>query len=168
MPAWRRLFVAAVGALSLVGAGTVSVAADEGDTLVQFDSMTPVTGSAVGTVNDRGIIGGGFPWAITEGSGEVDTQGNVEVEVTGLVIPVAPFNGTNPAPRFQAVISCVTPGGVVNVKTAGFPANSAGDSTIETSVTLPQTCNSPEVFVGTTLASGTFLWFARSNAEEDD
>jgi len=159
--------MAAIGALSIVSAGTATASADEG-TLIEFDSMTPVTGSAVGTVNDRNIRGGGFPWAITEGSGEVDRQGNVEIEVTGLIIPASAGFGFNPAPKFQAVVSCLTPSGIVNVKSAAFPASRAGDSAFETSVDLPHPCKSPEVFVGTTLASGVFVWFARSNAEADD
>ena len=82
MANFRKLLVAVIGAVSLVGAGGVSVAAHDGGTLIEFDSMTPVTGAAVGTVNDRGIKGGGLAWAITSGSGEVDRQGNVEVQVT--------------------------------------------------------------------------------------
>ena len=40
MAYWRRFLVAAIGALSLVGSGTVSAAAHEGGTLIEFDSMT--------------------------------------------------------------------------------------------------------------------------------
>jgi hypothetical protein len=164
MADWRRFLVAGVGALSLIGAGTVSAAADGGGTLVEFDSMTPVTGAAVGTVNDRGIIGGGKPWVITSGKGEVDRRGHVEVTVHGLVIPVAPFNGTNPVPAFKATVSCITPGGVVNVSTATAPATASGDSTIVGTINLPHPCKQPIVFVG----SPGGAWFAMSNSEEDD
>jgi hypothetical protein len=34
----------------------------------------------------RGLHGGGLPWVITSGEGQVDSAGNVEVEVTGLVL----------------------------------------------------------------------------------
>jgi hypothetical protein len=163
MAYWRRLVVAGVGALTVLSAGAVSAAADgRGDSLVSFDSMTPVTGAAVGTVNDRGIKGGGFPWAITSGVGSVDHQGDVSAMVKGLVIPVAPFNGKNPVPVFKAVVSCITPHGVVNVSTGNFPASMAGDSTIHATVDLPHPCKDPEVFVGATIG-GTFLWFAESN-----
>lgn len=165
----RRFLMAAIGALSLVGLGTISVPADQGDSLLEFETMTPVTGSAVGTVNDRGIRGGGLPWAITSGTGEVDSDGSLEVTVKGLVIPVPPLNGTNPVPFFSATVSCLTPGGIVNVTTGLFPASvPGGDSTIETHVNLPQTCSSPEVFVGTTTPTGVFVWFARSNSEDGD
>ena len=162
MPAWRRFLVAAVGALSLVGAGTVSVGADgRGDSLVSFDSMTAVTGSAVGAVNDRGIKGGGLPWVITSGTGLVDHQGDVLVTVKGLVIP--PLGNINPVPSFKAIVSCITPGGVVNVSTGNFPASMAGDSTINGHVDLPHPCKEPIVFV--TSPGG--AWFAMSNADDD-
>ena len=166
MTYWRRFLVAAIGALSLVGAGTAPASAE--DTLIEFDSITPVTGSAVGHLNDRNIMGGGLPWVITSGSGEVDRQGNVEIEVKGLIIPASAGFGFNPAPKFQAVVSCLGPSGVVNVKSAAFPASRAGDSEFETTVALPHPCNKPEVFVGTTLGSGVFVWFARSNVEDED
>ena len=166
MAYWRRFLVAAIGALSLVGSGTVSAAAHEGGTLIEFDSMTGITGDAlVGKLNDRNILGGGVAWAIASGSGEVDRKGHVSVTVTGLVL--AP-TGLNPIGTFEAVVSCLTPGGVVNKMTAGFPATvPGGSSTINATVDLPHPCKSPEVFVGAS-PRGTFLWFAVSNAEDDD
>jgi hypothetical protein len=170
MTGWRRFVVAGVGALSLVGAGSVSVAAHEGGDLIEFDSMTPVTGAAVGTVNDRGLKGGGLPWMIASGSGDVSRRGHVEVEVTGLVLAAGANIGKNPIPTFAATVSCLTPHGVVNVTTASFPATvPGGDSTINARVRLPHPCKSPEVFVGTVNATtGAFAWFAQSNAENDE
>jgi len=154
--------VAAVGALSLVGAGSVSVAAHEGGgSLLEFDSMTAV--GSPPTV-ERGIPGGGRPWQIASGSGEVSRKGKVSVEVTGLILTT----GTNPIANFQAVVSCITRNGIVNVKTASFAATSTGDSTIDDSVSLPRHCKNPEVFVGfTNPANNTFVWFAHSNAENE-
>ncbi len=160
---FRKLLVGAIGAVSLVGAGSVSVGAHDAGTLIEFDSMTPVTGTAVGTMNDRGITGGGKAWVIKAGRGEVDLNGNVRVRVRGLVIPVAPFNGTNPIGSFKATVSCLTPGGVVNVSTALFAATTTGNSMIRGSVALPSHCKAPEIFVGN--AGG--AWFAMSNSEED-
>jgi hypothetical protein len=169
MANFRRLLVAAVGALGLVGAGTLSVAAHEGRTLVEFDSMTPVTGSAVGAVNDRGIKGGGLPWVISSGRGEVDREGHLSVTVKGLIIVVAPVNGKNPVATFSATVSCLTPHGIMNVTTVSFPASTTGNATINTKVVLPRRCHDPEVFVGTTNpTTGAFAWFAESNGEERD
>src|SRR5215471_20773471 len=113
-----RVLVLAIGALGLLAASAAPAAADEGGNLTDFSSMTPVTGAAVGTVNDRGIKGGGLPWVITSGSGSVDRQGDVSVSVKGLIIVVPPINGKNPVPFFKATVSCITPDGVVNVSTA--------------------------------------------------
>src|SRR5689334_8131314 len=103
MTYWRKLAVVGIGALSLMSASAVRVNADGGgDRLVSFDSMTPVTGTAVGAVNDRGIKGGGFPWAIKSGTGSVDHQGDVSVTVKGLVIPL--LGNVNPVPFFKATV----------------------------------------------------------------
>lgn len=170
MTHWRKFLVSGIGALGLLGLTTASVGADEGN-LLEFGSMTPVTGTAVGTVNDRGITGGGLPWAITEGQGQVDAQGNLEVQVEGLIIPLPIINGQpgNPIAHFSATVSCLTPTGVVNVTTGLFPASvPGGDSEIEAHVNLPAQCGSPELFVGTTTPTGKFVWFARSDAAGQD
>jgi hypothetical protein len=151
-----------VGTL-FVGGGAVVSAHSSHDVLV-FGSMTPVTGSAVGAVNDRGITGGGKPWVITSGRGEVDRDGSVHVAVSGLVIPVAPFNGTNPVPAFGATVSCITPHGIVNLRTGTAPATPAGDATIVGAVSLPHPCKDPILFV--TSPGG--AWFAMSSSEDDD
>ena len=171
MRTWRTFLVAAVGALSLVGAGSVTAAAHEGGgTLIEFDSMTPITGAAVGAVNDRGLKGGGLPWEITSGRGEVSRKGEVSVRVKGLVLAAGANTGKNPIPFFAATVSCLTHQGIVNVTTPLSPASvPGGDSTIRAHVTLPHRCKSPEVFVGTVNgATGAFAWFAMSNAEEED
>ncbi len=161
---WRRFVVGGIGALSLLSAGTTVAGASPADRLIQFDSMHAVSGTAeVGKVNDRGLLGGGAPWSIVSGIGSVDRQGHVSVTVKGLI--VVPL-GRNPISPFEAVVSCLTPDGVMNVETAGFPATKpGGDSTINATVDLPHPCKSPEVFVGGTPGT-TFLWFARSNGED--
>lgn len=167
MANFRRLLVAAIGAFSLLGATGVSVAASEGHRLIEFDSMTGVSAAeaAAGLANDRGILPGGKPWVIESGRGKVDRNGNVDVRVRGLVIPVAPFNGTNPIHFFRATVSCLgADGKAVNVSTDQFPASTEGDAKIKGHVTLPQVCNDPLVFV----VSPSFAWFAMSNVEDDD
>ncbi len=160
---FRRIIVAVFGAVSLVGAGSLSVAAHDRGTLVEFDSMTPVTGAAVGKVNERGITGGGLPWVIRSGRGEVDWQGNVDVRVEGLIIEVPPVNGVNPVPFFRATVSCLSHDRVVNVSTGLFAASSTGNSIIEAKVDLPHPCRSPEVFV----VSPGGAWFAQSRPDRD-
>jgi len=159
-----NVFVGLFGAASLLIGGASIVSAHSSHALLAFDSMKPVTGGAVGTVNDRGITGGGKPWVITAGSGEVDRNGSVHVTVSGLVIPVAPFNGTNPVAAFGATVSCVTPHGVVNLRTGTAPASAAGDATIDGAVMLPNPCQDPILFV--TSPGG--AWFAMSNGDDSE
>ena len=162
----RMAMAALLGAASLVVGGGAVASAHEGDTLFEFDSMTTVSGAALGpAVNDRGLVGGGKPWVITSGTGELDRDGHLHVSVTGLVIPVLPFNGTNPLTQFAAVVSCLTrKHGIVNLLTAPVATGPAGDATIDTTVALPRGCHQPEVFV--TSAGG--AWFAMSNLENDE
>jgi hypothetical protein len=169
MTYFRRLLVAVLGAVSLVGAASAGVSAHEGGTLVEFDSMTGVTASGVNLVNDRGIKAGGAPWVITSGTGEVDRQGNLHVEVTGLIIPIL-SPPRNPIGSFRATLSCLTPHGVVNVTTGPAVTGPAGNATIDATVALPRPCKDPIVFVvnGNASTTGGFAWFAMSNAEEDE
>ncbi len=173
MRVWRRFFVAGIGALSLLGAGTIGVPADEGGTVISFQSMTPVVGGAVGTVNDRGLTGGSIPWRISSGTGTVDRDGHVSATVAGLVLAAGALDGTNPIGTFAAVVSCrTTAQTIVNVRTAGFPADGAGNSTISGTVDLPHPCTTPEVFVGGLITTPTgqviFRWFAVSNGDFAD
>jgi len=173
MRVWRRFFVAGIGALSLLGAGTIGVPADEGGTVISFQSMTPVIGAAVGTVNDRGLTGGGIPWRISTGAGTVDRDGHVSATVTGLVLAAGMFEGKNPVGTFAAVVSCRTIAQmIVNVQTGGVPADLAGNSTINATVDLPHPCTTPEVFVGGLFTTKTgqvvFRWFAVSNGDFAD
>jgi hypothetical protein len=172
MALWRRFFIAAVGALSLLGAGTAGAAADEGGTVISFESMTAITGAAVGAVNDRGLTGGGIPWRIASGTGSVDRDGHVSASVTGLVLAAGPRAGTNPIGTFAAVVSCrTTAQNIVNVQTGGVAATTTGDATINTTVDVPHPCTVPEVFVGgliTTPTGTVFRWFAVSNGDFAD
>jgi len=154
-----RTLITAIGALGLLAAFSGPALADEGGNLTDFSTMTPVTGSAVGAVNDRGIKGGGLPWVITSGSGTVSHKGVVDVTVTGLVIPV--LGNRNPVPFFKATVSCLGPTGVTNVSTVNFPASAAGDAHIQDVIDIPHPCKQPIIFV----AAPTGQWFAESNPD---
>ena len=52
MKAFGKLLVAAMGALSLAAVGSATVLAHDDHVILKFDSMTAVTGTAVGAVND--------------------------------------------------------------------------------------------------------------------
>ena len=131
--------------------------------------MTPVTGPYVGPANPvRGEAGGGLPWILTAGTGSLKTDGHLLVKVRGLVLanqaPVPPaLQGTNPFPDFRALVSCQSIGAgntatITNISTGDFAANTAGDSTINTTVSLPKPCIAPIVFV--TGPTGFDFWFS--------
>jgi len=165
----RVSFMAVVVVLGLVtlapGAGSAGP-----PKVLEFDTMAAVVApyvvNADGGTPIRGVPGGGLPWMIDEGRGELRVDGKLEVEVEGLVLlDAAPvpetLRGTNPIANFRAIVSCQTidaSGGaaVENVLTGLFPASLAGDSKIEDTVDLPSPCFAPIVFV--TSPGG--AWFA--------
>ncbi len=168
---WLLAATAATAIVSVAAAQAVAASPDHRDpaTVMKFDTMTPVTGTYVGSANPiRGIAGGGLPWILTSGRGSLRTDGRLTVRVRGLVLanqaPVpAALRGTNPFPDFRAVVSCQSIGAgntaaVTNVSTRDFPANPAGDSRIQTRISLPKPCFAPIVFV--TGPTGTDVWFA--------
>ncbi len=135
--------------------------------ILAFKTMASVTGPFVGTANPiRGIVGGGLPWVISRGTGELKADGRLVVQVGGLVLADAPsvpanLRLTNPIPNFRAVVSCMiidatgNPA-IANISTAEFPATPQGDSRIDATLTLPSACFAPIIFV----TSPTGAWFA--------
>jgi hypothetical protein len=166
----KRLLVVFLGAvLSVAMIAQAPLAQSKGQPVLEFGTMAPVMGPYVGTANPiRGINGGGLPWQIGSGSGELSSGGHLEVSVDGLVlldgapVPEA-VRGTNPITTFRAIVSCQTITGglatVANVPTGPFPASTAGDSRIEATVSLPTPCIAPTVFVGPA-TSASLAWFA--------
>lgn len=160
----KKLMLAAV-ALMLV-LSTVTVAGADSTKILKFDTMVGVPRPYTGATNAiRGVAGGGRPWVIAFADGNLKASGKLEITVQGLVIdpnePVA-VAGTNPSPSFRAIVSCLSKDAAglpttVNVMTDPFPADTAGNSMIETRVVLPQPCIAPIIFV--TNATGA-SWFA--------
>lgn len=153
----RIALIGVVLAVGLVAQATAAGSAGPPKVL-EFDTMAAVTGPYVGTANPiRGVNGGGVPWQIDEGRGELRTDGKLEIEVEGLVLVAS---GMNPIDHFKAIVSCQTIVGTTaattNVSTGTFPASASGDSKIEATVSLPDPCFAPIVFV--TSPGG--AWFA--------
>lgn len=150
--------------------GQVSQATAKEAKILEFDTMVGVprpytrnNGNAI-----RGVDGGGLPWVIGSANGELKASGKVEVEVQGLVfdpndeaVIAAGLAGRNTIPFFKAIVSCLSKDAsgdalVVNVSTGLFPADEGGNSSIEDTVSLPEPCIAPIIFV----TSPTSLWFA--------
>lgn len=152
----KTSLVAAAAALVLV-CGSASAQSEK--VVIQFRSMAPVSGPFVGATNPiRGLGGGGIPWRIDEGRGELRRDGRLDIRVRGLVLATTL---ANPVAAFRGVVSCQiiaadgTPG-FLNVTTADFPATPSGDADIEAMLELPTQCFAPIVFV--TNSAG--RWFA--------
>jgi hypothetical protein len=144
-------------------------AAFELPTIFAFNSMVGVPRPYVGGANPvRGISGGGLPWVVGFAIGDLKGNGKLNVLVRGLVIDpndpaaiAAGKAGTNPSSTFIAIVSCLSKDAngaatTVNVQTKAFPASAKGNSIIQDTVSLPQPCIAPIVFV----ASPTGAWFA--------
>ena len=160
----KKLMFVAVAMMLLLS--TVTSAGADSTKILKFDTLVGVPRPYTGATNAiRGVPGGGRPWVVAFADGNLKASGKLEIIVQGLVIdpnePVATA-GTNPSPSFRAIVSCLSKDAAgapttVNVLTDPFPADAAGNSVIETRVTLPQPCIAPIIFV--TNAGGTF-WFA--------
>jgi hypothetical protein len=142
--------------------------ADESKVL-EFNTMIGVPRPYTGGTNAiRLLSGGGVPWVIASGYGKLKPNGDLKVTVKGLVLdPTDPVviaggrGGTNPSPNFKAIVSCLSRDAAgnpttVNVSTGLFPADPAGNSQIEATLSLPQPCIAPIIFV----TSPTGSWFA--------
>jgi hypothetical protein len=144
--------------------------------ILAFDHMYGVDGPFVGDTNAiRGIPGDELPWAVARFiRGRLDTEGNLRIEVRGLVFADKPsvppdLRGKNDESEFRAVVSCLTEQsdtevGTANVTTAGFPATEEGDADIDTQVKLPNPCVAPIVFV---IAGSEDKWFAVTGFEAE-
>ena len=167
----NRLFVtlSAIVSSAAFFAGSASLAFAKEPKVLEFDAMIGVPRPYTGATNAiRGVPGGGLPWVIHSGTGELKASGKLEIDVVGLVIDpndpaaiAAGRGGTNPSPNFKAIVSCLSKdaaGGpvTVNVSTGLFPADAGGNSKIEDKVILPNPCIAPIIFVTSPAGS----WFA--------
>jgi hypothetical protein len=143
--------------------------------IFEFDTMVGVPKAYTGSLSPiRGINGGGLPWVIGSGRGELNSNGDLEVSVRGLVLDpndpaviAAGLAGQNPIAQFKVIVSCQTVDAngvatVVNTTSAAFPAKTGlaskggGNAHVETHISLPKTCIAPILFV--TSPGG--AWFA--------
>jgi hypothetical protein len=160
-----RIALGGAVALTLLLGAQVATAG-RGAPILEFHSMVGVPATLTGTqslVPLRGIPGGGLPWTLTSGKGELSPTGHLEIKVVGLVLAAGASAGSNPISSFRGLVSCVQADGTfANILTDPFPATTGpasaggGNARIETNVTLPSPCIAPIVFV--TSPGG--AWFA--------
>ncbi|HXD10936.1 MAG TPA: hypothetical protein VN653_12805 [Anaerolineales bacterium] len=134
-----------------------TVHADESKVL-EFNTLTGVQSPFTGPTNAiRGVPGGGAPWKIDFASGKLKPDGEVRVSVRGLVLV---SSGVNPVSNMKVIVSCLSKDAAgnpvtVNVATATFPADAAGNAQFDDRVNLPQPCIAPILFV--TSSGGAWL-----------
>jgi hypothetical protein len=157
------LFAVVLGAFAFQA--TASGSKEDGQDVLEFDTMAPVVEPFTGSAHPiRGVSGGGLPWELDRARGRLDADGNLTIRVDGLVLarraPVPPaLQGTNPIAEFRAIVNCLTPASPdvgEQITTATVPASSDGDARIRAHVALPDPCIAPIVFV----TSPTEAWFA--------
>ena len=142
------------------------VSAKGGPTMLEWQTMVGVPQAFTGNTNAaviRGVAGGGIPWRLDLGKGELSSGGHLEIKVRGLVLATGANAGNNPVGVFKGLVSCLTSdAAVVNTPTGEFPATTGpasaggGNADIEANLNLPSPCIAPIVFV--TNAGGS--WFA--------
>jgi hypothetical protein len=159
----RSITVLLSVAALLLGMQSAAVSA-RSPKILEFDTMVGVPDGLTGAQAPiRGINGGGIAWTLATAKGELSTAGHLEIKVTGLVLAAGTNAGSNPSATFRGLVSCLNDtGGPVNVLTDPFPATTGpatsggGNSKIEATLSLPDPCIAPIVFV--TSAGGS--WFA--------
>ncbi len=161
---FNLLFAATLLFGGLLFGGNWSNATARESKILEFGTMVGVPPALTGTQNPiRGVNGGGLPWVIGSGTGELSTTGHLEIKVQGLVLAAGPNIGKNPVSSFRAIVSCLkSDGSVQNEMTDPFPATlglaseGGGNAKIEADLSLPQPCIAPIIFV--TNPAG--AWFA--------
>ena len=63
----------------------------------------PIQGSLTDDPSLFGLNPGMAPWVISEGTARLRANGDLQVEVEGLIIPTT---GVNPVPRLSATVVC--------------------------------------------------------------
>jgi hypothetical protein len=153
------LLVAVLVVPALGAAASDDNNAGRGASVLDFDTMAPVSGPFVGPSHPiRGFGGGGLPWVIGSGRGDLRANGDVDVRARGLVLDpnssAVPSNlkGVNPLPQFSIWVSCLTndqPDTGMPLFAGTFAATSTGNMDGKGHVTLPRPCVAPIVFVTT-------------------
>jgi hypothetical protein len=164
----RKKWILAV--VLALGLGLVAQASFAGgrpnSTVLRFKTMVGTVAPYLGPANAiRGVAGAGAPWSLDQANGTLKENGDLEVEVKGLIIT---GTGANPVPTFRAVVSCqsIAAGAavIVNRVTAPFPATTTGDARFKGNVNLPSPCIAPIVFVTSGVGDPPGVWFSVTGA----
>ena len=133
------------GALSALGSDHGEHGKGHGGQLIR-ESLAP---SVPTDPAFHGVTAGGAPWVLKEGSVQLSSH-RLDLRVRGLVIPVAPGNGTpGPVTTISASLYCGMDSDTMAAATTGqVPISRDGDARIrDDSFAVPSTCLSPVILV---------------------
>jgi hypothetical protein len=109
----------------------------------------------------HGVAAGGAPWVLKRGDVVLRSDGRLRADIRGLVIPVAPGNGTpGPVTTVQASLYCGADTTPAVGTTAAVPISTAGNARIDGHVTVPAKCLAPIVLINPN--GGTAVYIAGS------
>lgn len=178
---------AAVVIITAMAAHSTPVHAGGGgvETILSFTTMAGVDDAFINNTAVRGVKGDELPWDVGTVDGSLTTDGHLHLAVTGIVFSDDPrvppeLRGINDEDEFRAVVSCLTNraleddgtklgrghGQIVtrNIITDGFAATTTGNSTIDTTVELPNPCVAPIIFV---IGGDEEHWFSVTGSYEE-
>ena len=96
----------------------------------------------------HGVMAGGAPWVIRHGDARLRADGRLSVRIRGLVIPVAPGNGTpGPVMTVSASLYCGADTTAAVATTASVPISRAGDARIDGRLALPAKCEAAALLI---------------------
>jgi hypothetical protein len=135
----------AVGALSALGDDHGGHGSDHGGQLIK-ESLAP---SVPTDPTFHGVAPGGAPWVLKDGQVRLNDDGRLDLRVRGLVIPVAPGNGTpGPVTTIGASLYCGADSNTTAAATTGqVPISRDGDARIVDHIAVPASCLSPVILV---------------------
>lgn len=99
----------------------------------------------------HGVAPGGVPWVLDRGSVRLKADGNIRVEIKGLVIPIAhgtfPAGTALPVTTVSASLYCAPDSLATVATTKTVPISASGDATLVDTIALPATCLAPIALV---------------------
>ena len=147
-----------IGASVLAATSSATASGGDGPGPRSDILRAPIQGSLLSDPPLFGLVRGGAPWVISEGTARLRANGDLRADIEGLIIPTT---GVNPVPRLSATVVC---NGIANpatdrVNSAPNPFSVPdGNARFHAKLTLPSPCFAPVVFF--TSVGGN--WFAVS------
>jgi len=139
-----------VSLLLIAGSLAVGALADDNDAVLSSTLIGSIPGQVIG-----GVTSGGLPWAVSHGRVTLNANGNVRLDVTGLILPS--LGTTGPITEVSASLVCGGSGGTVAATTAAVALSPAGDARIHDKISVPASCIAPVVLVRIAAVNGTPL-----------